>query len=111
MVLLFAIFAGFFPRLATLFIWLARPARFDAAFSSWIWSVLGIIFLPFTTLMYVILWSSSGLTSGDWFWLIIAIFLDLSHYASAGTAAKQQMAPAAPAAKPAAPTTTDKPAT
>ncbi len=61
---LFAMFAGFFPRLGTLFIWIARPVMFNAAFGgSWLWPILGIIFLPFTTLMYVILFTPGiGLT-------------------------------------------------
>ena len=68
---LFALMAGFFPRLATLFVWLARPAMFSAAFGgSWLWPLLGVIFLPFTTLFYVILWSPGvGLTTWDWVWL------------------------------------------
>jgi hypothetical protein len=76
---LFAVFAGFFPRLAVLFIWLARPALFNAAFGgAWLWPLLGIIFLPFTTLMYVLLWSPGvGITGFDWFWLILAVVLDL----------------------------------
>jgi hypothetical protein len=32
---LFAIFAGCFPRLATIFIWLARPTLFSNAFGGW----------------------------------------------------------------------------
>ena len=81
---LFAMFAGFFPRLGTLFIWLARPAMFNAAFGgSWIWPILGIIFLPFTTLMYVILWSPGiGLTTWDWFWLVMAVVIDVMHWSS-----------------------------
>jgi hypothetical protein len=83
---LFAMFAGFFPRLGTLFIWLARPTMFSAAFGgSWLWPILGIIFLPFTTLMYVILWSPGiGLTTGDWLWLILAVVLDVMHWAQMG---------------------------
>ena len=79
----FAIFAGMFPRLADILIWIARPAKFSAAFGgSWLWPILGIIFLPFTTLMYVILtWGVGGIYGWDWFWLIMAVFLDLSHYA------------------------------
>lgn len=79
---LFALFAGFFPRLGTLFIWLARPAWFQAAFNgSWFWPLLGVIFLPFTTLMYVILFSPGiGLTGWDWFWLVLAVVLDITHY-------------------------------
>lgn len=78
---LFAIFAGAFPRLATLFIWLARPGYFNAAFGgTWLWPILGILFLPFTTLMYALCWSPAGLTGWDWLWLVIAVFLDLTHY-------------------------------
>ena len=52
---LFALFAGVFPRLALFIIWIARPALVAAAFNSFIWPFLGIIFLPFATLIYVIL--------------------------------------------------------
>ena len=81
---LFAMFAGFFPRLGTLFIWIARPVMFNAAFGgSWLWPILGIIFLPFTTLMYVILYTPViGLTTWDWFWLVMAVVLDLMHWSS-----------------------------
>ena len=79
---LFAMIAGIFPRLGTIFIWIARPQLFSAAFSSWIWPVLGIIFLPFTTLMYVILWPPTGLHGFDWFWLFMAVVIDLMHWSS-----------------------------
>ena len=81
---LFAMFAGIFPRLGTLFIWIARPAMFNAAFKgSWFWPILGIIFLPFTTLMFVILWSPGiGLYGWDWFWIVMAVVIDLMHWSS-----------------------------
>ena len=81
---LFALMAGFAPRLASLFLWIARPTYFSAAFNgSWFWPILGIIFLPFTTIMYVILWTPGiGLTAWDWMWLILAVILDLMHYSS-----------------------------
>ena len=90
---LFAMFAGFFPRIATLLLWLARPALFSPAFGgAWLWPLLGVIFLPFTTLMYVILWGPAGnLTGWDWMWLILAVFLDVSHYASAGYANRDRI--------------------
>jgi hypothetical protein len=82
---LFALFAGFFPRLATLFIWLARPNLFSAAFNGgFILPILGIIFLPLTTLFYVILWSPAGLVGWDWFWLFLAVVLDITHWAGTG---------------------------
>jgi hypothetical protein len=101
---LFALFAGFFPRIATLLLWLARPALFTQAFGgSWFWPLLGVIFLPFTTLMYVILWGPAGnLTGWDWMWLILAVFLDISHYASAGYANRDRIPGYNPAAPPSA---------
>jgi hypothetical protein len=53
---LFALFGGLFPRLALLILWIARPALVDAAFNTFILPLLGIIFLPFTTLIYVIVY-------------------------------------------------------
>jgi len=74
--------AGFFPRLGTLILWLARPQLFSNAFGgSWLLPILGIIFLPFTTLMYVILWSPGiGLVGFDWFWLILAVVIDIGQF-------------------------------
>jgi hypothetical protein len=79
---LFLMFAGVFPRVGTLLIWLARPVYFNQAFGNTIiWPILGIVFLPFTTLMYVILWGPNGnLTGWDWLWLILAVVIDVSHY-------------------------------
>jgi hypothetical protein len=89
---LFALMAGFFPRLATFFVWIARPNMFSAAFNgSWLWPILGIIFLPFTTLMYVILWSPTGLTGWDWMWLILAVLLDVMHYSSTAYSNRNQI--------------------
>ncbi len=86
---LFAMFAGLFPRLGTIFIWIARPVLFNAAFKgSWIWPVLGIIFLPFTTLMYVILYPMTG---GDWIWIVLAVVIDLMHWSSTAYQNRKQI--------------------
>jgi hypothetical protein len=78
---LFAILAGMFPRVAFGVFWIARPSVVDAAFGSFIWPLLGLIFVPFTTLMYVILWTpGTGISGSDWLWIGIAFVLDLGHY-------------------------------
>ena len=66
---LFALFAGLFPRIALLILWIARPNLVDAAFDTFILPLLGFIFLLFTTLMYVILYRGGGLNGFDWFWI------------------------------------------
>jgi hypothetical protein len=88
---LFALFAGIFPRLALFIVWVARPALVGAAFSTWIFPLIGIIFLPFATLMYVILYNPAfGLTAWDWFWVVLAGMLDLAHLA-AGIARRREL--------------------
>jgi hypothetical protein len=73
---LFALFAGIFPRLALFILWIARPERIDAAFDTFLWPLLGIIFLPFATLIYVLLYTPGReLTGWDWFWVVLAAIL------------------------------------
>ena len=96
---LFAMFAGLFPRLALFMLWVARPGQVDAAFGSWIWPFLGIIFLPFTTLMYVILYRPGGLVGFDWFWIGLAVFFDLAHTATSYS--QRRLVPGYPSGAPA----------
>jgi hypothetical protein len=94
---LLAIFAGMFPRFALVIFWIARPERMDATFTSALWPILGIIFLPFTTLMYVLLYLPGiGVTGSDWWWIALALFLDVSHWAA--TASQRSSVPGRQAA-------------
>jgi hypothetical protein len=79
---LLALFAAFLPRVADIFIWIARPQMFMNAFNNMVlWPILGIIFLPFTTLFYVVLYTPGvGLVGWDWLWIAMAVFCDLAHY-------------------------------
>lgn len=87
---LLAILAGFFPRLALLVLWIARPALVAAAFNTFLLPLLGIIFLPFTTLIYVIVYTPGvGLTGFDWFWVILAVLLDIGHWGATYTQRNQ----------------------
>jgi hypothetical protein len=83
-------FGAFFPRLAVLFIWLARPGMFEAAIGSAFVALLGIIFLPFTTLVYVVLWEPGGLTGFDWLWVFLAFLLDLGVLGGSGYANRER---------------------
>ena len=88
---LFAMFGGLFPRLGLLILWIARPALVDAAFNTFILPLLGIIFLPFTTLIYVIVYIPGvGLTGWGFFWVILALLLDIGHW-SAGYTQRNQV--------------------
>ena len=81
------IFVG--PRLAGIVWWLMRPVRWvgetsASAFDSVIWPILGIIFLPWTTIVYVAV-APNGVTGfWEWLFLILAIIVDLGSYTGGG---------------------------
>jgi hypothetical protein len=83
---------GIGPRIALIFVWIFGD-RVDAAFSSWVWPLLGLLFLPWTTLMYVLAWGPAYGVSG-WGWVLVAIgvFLDVATYS--GRFAKDRYQPA-----------------
>ncbi len=80
---LFALGAAFFPRLALLFVWLFTPLVNRAFHFTFLLPLLGIIFLPFTTLMYVLVYNPAvGVVGWGWFWVILGFLLDISSYGS-----------------------------
>jgi hypothetical protein len=80
---LLVLLSAFAPRLVVVFAWIARPAYVDSVFDTFIWPLLGLIFLPFTTLVWLLLGSPPlGVHGLDWLWVGLAVCLDLSHYAN-----------------------------
>ena len=67
------------PRVGILLWWVFQPIRFSAAFNTIIWPILGIIFLPWTTLMYVGLFPG-GIIGFDWVWIGLAFVADIASY-------------------------------
>jgi hypothetical protein len=49
-------------------------------------ALLGIIFLPLTRLLYVILWNTGGrgVTGWEWIFVVFALFGDLASYGGFG---------------------------
>ncbi len=51
------------------------------AFESWIVPFLGFFLLPWTTLAYAVMWSSSNRVAGfEWFIVVLAFLFDLASY-------------------------------
>jgi hypothetical protein len=71
------------PRAGVLIWWLIRPTYYQAVFQGFIWPILGLIFAPWTTLMYLLV-APGGVTGFDWVWLSFAILVDLGTYAGGG---------------------------
>jgi len=77
----FAALVFFGPRLGFLVYWLIWPLRVAAAFATfslpWLVGLCGLIFAPWTTLMYVIIFPLNGF---DWIWLGLGIGADVVSY-------------------------------
>lgn len=83
------------PRIFGAIWWLFQSSRWMAAFSHWaggglwwIWPVLGLVFLPWTTIMYVIL-APGGIVGFDWLWIGLMFFGDIISYG--GGAGRKQL--------------------
>lgn len=72
------------PRAAILVWWLINQPRFSEIFhSSWLWPILGTLFLPWTTLMFVIV-GKGGIDGLDWLWLGLGFLFDIASYGGGG---------------------------
>ena len=83
---IFLLIAALSPRLAVVLMWIFTP-WVDRAFGPIIWPILGVLFLPITTLVYVILWNTNGRgVNGWWEWLfvVLAVIADLASYGGGG---------------------------
>ena len=85
----FLVLVALGPRIGGVIWWIVQPVRWKSAFTDflggnldnlwWIWPVLGIIFLPWTTLMYVIV-APGGVEGWDWLWIGLMLVADIASY-------------------------------
>ena len=85
-----AFVAVFAPRLALFIVWVFTP-YVSRAFGSFIWPLLGLVFLPYTTLFYALAYLPGvGVTGIRWLWVVLGIVLDLASYSSGGYGKKRR---------------------
>ena len=79
------------PRAGILIWWLVDQARWALAFDTFVVPLLGFLFFPLTTLMYVAVFPG-GVDGFDYVWMGLAIVLDLSSYAGGAYGNRGRMA-------------------
>jgi hypothetical protein len=72
------------PRLALAYVWIFTD-YVDRAFNTWFWPTLGLVFAPWTTLMYVAVWTSDGLTVGKWILVGAAACIDVISWSASSS--------------------------
>jgi hypothetical protein len=91
---LLAVLAAISPRLALVLVWIFTNLV-DRAFTGWIVPLLGLIFLPFTTLFYVLSWAPvTGVRGWGWFFVFIGLIFDIGHWSGSGYAGRRRYATA-----------------
>jgi hypothetical protein len=91
---IFTVLALLGPRAAAIIWWLLEPARWNLAFNGLLVPILGLIFLPMTTFMYVIVFPG-GVDGFDIVWLGIAFGLDMFTLLGGGYKNRNQFSGAA----------------
>ena len=81
---LMVVLALLLPRVVMFFIWLLT--NWFSVFNTWLWPLLGFIFMPYTTLAYMGAMLNAGGVTGLWLVLIvIAAIVDIGHWGGGGT--------------------------
>jgi hypothetical protein len=78
------------PRAAVLVWWVLQPARWSLAFNSLLWPLLGFVFLPWTTLAYVLV-APGGVIGLDWFLLAVALLADVASWSGGAFGNRNRM--------------------
>jgi hypothetical protein len=70
------------PRLGIIFLW-AFTNFVQRSFDTWIWPLLGLIFLPWTTLLYILVAApAGGITFWGWLFVALGLVSDLASHAN-----------------------------
>ena len=78
------------PRIALLAWWIFGD-RVELAFDSWIWPLLGLLLLPWTTLAYLLVWSPIiGVDGAEWIVVAIGFALDVATYSGRAASARYE---------------------
>ena len=77
-----ALLALISPRLALFFIFLFSNLL-SRAFDSWLLPLIGFFLLPWTTLVYAVMWDTGtrDVNGFEWFIVLLAFLADLASYA------------------------------
>jgi hypothetical protein len=72
------------PRAALALWWLFDMTRFNVVYNTFLLPFLGFLFLPFTTIMYTLVWQPTGIEGFNWVWIGLAVVLDIASYGGGG---------------------------
>jgi len=85
-----AVLALLGPRITVLLWWLLKPGYFSATFTTILWPLAGFLFLPWFTLVYLLV-APGGISTLDIIFLVIALIADISTYGGSAYSHKNRV--------------------
>lgn len=82
------------PRAVLILAWIFSDRWPIVWGGDFLWPLLGILFVPYTTVMYMLVWDPAGFAGTDWLWIGLGLFLDVAHWGQ--TAANRKQVPGYP---------------
>lgn len=81
-----------FSRIALLVAWLATSIVTRAFQGGWLLPLLGLIFLPVTTLAYVAVYTiGNGVTGWAWLWVVLGFLFDVGTHSSGASTNRRRI--------------------
>jgi len=86
------ILAAFAPRIALLIVWIFTLYVSRAFHGGFIWPFLGLLILPFTTLIYSLVYVPGiGVTGWRWAWVVLGVILDIAWHSGGARRARHSV--------------------
>jgi hypothetical protein len=79
------------PRAIIVVWWILAPLQWSATFGTFLLPVLGFLFLPWTTVMYMLV-APGGVVGLDLLWLALALLADIASHAGSGAYGRRRRA-------------------
>jgi hypothetical protein len=75
---------GLLARIGLLVVWLQTPLVKNGFHDGWILPLLGLLFVPLTTLSYVVVYvlGDGSVTGAAWLWVVLGLLFDLGIHGS-----------------------------
>jgi hypothetical protein len=80
-------------RIGVLIIWVQTPLVKNGFHNGWFLPLLGLIFLPITTLSYVVVYAlgNGNVSGGAWLWVVLGVLFDLGLHSSGYSSNRSRM--------------------
>ncbi len=71
------------PRVILVLAWIFSDRWVTVWQGEFLLPLLGILFLPYTTIMYILAWTPLGIDGWEWLWIALGVILDLLNWGQA----------------------------